>query len=89
MGAVQKQDGIGALAQPFQAGFFLLAAIPQETEVTQDQENIVFAQPAQLLAFETVQLAVGVACNINHPCLPLVCESGAADSCHPPPNLLL
>ena len=89
VGAVQEQDGVGALGQPVQALALLFAAVPQKAEVPQHEKDVVFAQAAQLFALEAVQLPVGIPSDIDHACLPLlVCESDVPNPCHPPANLL-
>ena len=68
VGAVQEQQGVGALAQPVQLLLFRLAAVPHKPEIAQHQHHVA-ACPAQRSSpcFEAVQLAVRVACEIYHP----------------------
>ncbi len=86
--AVQKQQGIGALAQPVQLFLFLLAAVPHKAEIAQHHHGVPFAQPAQLAVLEAVKSPWVSPVRYTIPAsLPDVKSS--QKPCHSPPNLLL
>ena len=60
--AVQKQQGIRALAQPVQPLALCGAAVPHKTKIPQHHHGVLFAQPAQFALLEALDIAVGVPC---------------------------
>ena len=68
--AVQKQNRVGALAQPVQPLALCGAAVPHKAEIPQHHHGVLFAQPAQLALLEALDIAVGIPCKIYHSCPP-------------------
>ena len=68
--AVQKQNRVGALAQPVQPLALCGAAVPHKAEIPQHHHGVLLAQPAQLALLEALDIAVGIPCKIYHSCPP-------------------
>ena len=68
--AVQKQNRVGALAQPVQPLALCGAAVPHKAEISQHHHGVLFAQPAQLALLEALDIAVDIPCKIYHSCPP-------------------
>ena len=89
VGAVQKQQGVGALAQPVQPLALCGAAVPYKAKISQHQHHVPLAQPAELAVLEAVQLAMRITCEIYHPFPPCRFVKQLQKPCHTPANLLL
>ena len=88
MRAVQKQQGVGPLAQPVQLFLLLFAAVPHKPEIAQHDHHVPLAQPAELAVLEALDIAVGISRQIYHRFPPALCET-RKNPCLRRANLLL
>ena len=71
MAAVDEEDAVTALFEPFQIFLFGLIAVPQETEIPQNDQGVALFQFFQGLFFKARKVAVDITRYIDQSLTPL------------------